>query len=389
MIPKLLEQIGEDDLNNLVAGGTAERRTLDYKQQLPDPNDAWKRELLADVSSFANTTGGDLVFGMTEVGGVPTGIPGVVIGNVDQEILRIDSIIRSGLSPRIRHATHPVRLGNGNYVLVVRAEQSWYGPHRVVFKGDSRFHGRTSNGKYELDVTDLKNAFLATSTLSEKISAFRTQRIIALESGRSPIPLAPSPKLLVHCIPFASFGNSPTYDVFGVNIEPMYPRGLTGYRKRINFEGGIVTDVGTPPLAYTQVYRNGVIEAVRVGVLSTSRDPAVIPSGAYEEAILTYLRDCFRLLRELGCTPPVLIGISLIGVRGSTLSLTLNEHTAYGGAIPIDRDVLELPLVVAEAFDVNPNQLLRPVIDMVWNACGLPASLNFNQNGEWASNDRR
>jgi hypothetical protein len=36
------------------------------------------------------------------------GIPGVQIGDTDQEILRFDSIIRDGLSPRIRHTTRAV-----------------------------------------------------------------------------------------------------------------------------------------------------------------------------------------------------------------------------------------------------------------------------------------
>jgi len=91
----------------------------------------------------------------------------------------------------------------------------------------------------------------------------------------------------------------------------------------------------------------------------------------------------------MGCTPPVLVGISLIGVRGSTLNLTFYEQTAYGGATPIDRDVLELPLVVTEDFDADPKQLLRPLIDMVWNACSLPTSLNFDHDGEWSPNARR
>ena len=102
MINKPIDQITEADLSNLVKAAVAERKTLDYKQQLPDTNDAGKRELLADVSSFANTAGGDLVFGITESGGVPTGIPGVQIGNTDQEILRFDSIIQDGLFPRIQ-----------------------------------------------------------------------------------------------------------------------------------------------------------------------------------------------------------------------------------------------------------------------------------------------
>ena len=149
MILKPIDEITEADLRDLVNAGVAEGKTLDYKQQLPETNDAGKRELLADVSSFANTAGGDLVFGVTESAGVPTGIPGVQIGDTDQEILRFDSIIRDGLSPRIRHTTRAVPLASGRYVLIIRSERSWYGPHRVIFKGDSRFYGRTTNGKYE------------------------------------------------------------------------------------------------------------------------------------------------------------------------------------------------------------------------------------------------
>src|SRR5271169_6660190 len=94
MIPKPIDQITEADLSDLVSTGVAERKTFDYKQQLPDMNDAGKRELLADVSSFANTAGGDIVFGVTESAGAPTGIPGVQIGDTDQEILRFESSIR-------------------------------------------------------------------------------------------------------------------------------------------------------------------------------------------------------------------------------------------------------------------------------------------------------
>ena len=95
MTPKPIDQITEADLGDLVKAGLAERKTLDYKRQLPDTNDVGKRELLADVSSFANTAGGDLVFGMTESAGAPTGIPGVQIGDTDQEILRFSSSSRA------------------------------------------------------------------------------------------------------------------------------------------------------------------------------------------------------------------------------------------------------------------------------------------------------
>ena len=127
MIPKPIDQITEADLTDLVAASVSERRTIDYKQQLPGTNDAEKRELLADISSFANTAGGDLIFGITESAGLPTGVPGVQMENPDQEILRLESTIRTGLAPLIRLTTGAVPLANGNQVLVMRAEQSCAG----------------------------------------------------------------------------------------------------------------------------------------------------------------------------------------------------------------------------------------------------------------------
>ena len=381
MILKPLDQIAEPDLNDLVANAVSEQKTLDYKQQLPDPNDAGKRELLADASSFANTAGGDLIFGITESAGVPTGIPGVQVADIDQEVLRLDSIIRTGLAPRIRHSTKAVHLSNGRHVLIIRAERSWYGPHRVVFKGDSRFWGRTSNGKYELDVTDLRNAFLFANTVTEKIEAFRVGRVIALGDGQAPIPLAAGPVLVMHCMPLESFAAKPQFDVFGLSsLNPMYSSRLSAWESRINFEGKICVSIGQQSFAYTQVYRNGTIEAVRVGALTSSEDPTVIPSLAYESAVVEYLPYCLRILKQLGCSSPVLAGITLIGVRGLRMPA---DPWSMAGSIPIDRDVLVLPEVVVEDLAAPTAPLLKPALDLVWNACGHPSSPHFDASGNW------
>ncbi|HEY6345294.1 MAG TPA: ATP-binding protein [Bryobacteraceae bacterium] len=384
MIFKPIDQITEADLTALVTDGVSERKTLDYKQQLPDPNDAGKRELLADVSSFANTAGGDLIFGIIESAGAPTSVPGVEIVDTDQEILRLDSIIRTGLSPRIRHSPRAVPLANGRYVLLIRSERSWYGPHRVTFKGDSRFWGRTSNGKYELDVTDLRNAFLFANTVTERIAAFRAERVIALQNGQSPVPLADSAKLVMHCIPFESFGARPQYDIFALEalerIRPMYWnwRDISSWGRRINFEGVICIATGGPSSAYTQVYRNGVIEAVRVGILKSSQNPIIIPSRLYEEALVEYLPACFEILKDLGCSAPVFVGISLIGVRGLKL-----WAGPMSGSEPIDRDVLMLPEILVEDLSAPVGPLLKPTLDLVWNACGHRSSPNFDAAGNW------
>jgi len=383
MIPKPLDQITEVDLNNLIEARVAERKTLEYKIELPQPNAAGKKEFLADISSFANTAGGDLIFGIAEAAGLPTAIPGVELGDVDGEILRWEGAIRTGLAPRVRQTTRAVPLSNGRSVLIFRLERSWYGPHRVIFENGARFYGRTTNGKYELDVTDLRNAFLFSNSVMEKVREFRSERIIALANGQTLTPLADGAKLVMHVMALESFAAQQQYDIFAIELRPMYATRLGGWGDRINFEGKIIIASGEPPSAYTQIFRNGVIEAVRVGVLNGSRDYNVIPSLAYEEALVGYLPECLDALRRLGCQPPVLIGISLLGVRGLRLAVDVNMEINMGGVRPIDREVLMLPEMLIDDLSSPFEPFLKPILDLVWNACGMPSSPHFDEAGHW------
>ncbi len=154
MIPKELNDVAETDLLALISNGVAEGRTVDYKRDMPGNSDGDKKEFLADVSSFANARGGDLVFGMEEAGGLPTNLVGLASGDLDFEIRRLDSILAAGLNPRIRYGTKIVTPATGNRSLVLRVERSWIGPHRVVFQGHDKFYVRNSAGKYPIDVNE-------------------------------------------------------------------------------------------------------------------------------------------------------------------------------------------------------------------------------------------
>jgi predicted HTH transcriptional regulator len=62
----------------------AESRVLDYKERLPGDSDADKREMLADVTAFANSAGGDLIYGVKERRKCgATGEPEAVVGLPD------------------------------------------------------------------------------------------------------------------------------------------------------------------------------------------------------------------------------------------------------------------------------------------------------------------
>ena len=70
---------------------------IEYKRDNYAINDAGKRELLKDVSSFANTHGGHLIIGMNEDAGVPSEISPLKIDDADKERQRMESLVRDGI----------------------------------------------------------------------------------------------------------------------------------------------------------------------------------------------------------------------------------------------------------------------------------------------------
>ena len=61
MIAKNIDQITEEDLQALIDNSVLEGKTIEYKQSLPSNSDSDKKEFLADISSFANASGGDFM----------------------------------------------------------------------------------------------------------------------------------------------------------------------------------------------------------------------------------------------------------------------------------------------------------------------------------------
>ena len=85
----------------LISDQEPEGKTLDYKRDLVAKTDEAKREFLYDVTSFANTAGGHLIFGIDEDGGIPTTLNGISGIDADAEILRLEQIVRDGFRPAI------------------------------------------------------------------------------------------------------------------------------------------------------------------------------------------------------------------------------------------------------------------------------------------------
>jgi hypothetical protein len=386
MVPKRLEDITKDDIIALIENQVREGRTIDYKRELPGGSDSSKKGFLADVSSFANTSGGDLIFGMAEVNAFPTEVVGLRSGDLDKERQRLESIMASGLEPRILYEVRDIECADDKRVLILRMDRSWSGPHRVIFQQSDRFWGRNSSGKYPLDVNELRAAFTLSSTVLERVRAFRTDRIIAISNNETPVPMNPGPKAVMHCIPVESFARQRQYDLIPFHQDAMRLPGIgnRGYHRRLNLDGLVVHD-GEGAYAgsiYTQLYRNGLIEVVvGPGWVIEKDGQKWIASAAYEKQLLDYLPICFRVYKEIDVSVPIVVALTLTNTRGLAMWDT-SPYTIWH--FRIDRDTLVLPETVVQDFSLDPVEILKPMLDLAWNACGYTESRNFDKNGEWS-----
>lgn len=384
MIPQPLALVTEAHLQTLIANRVREGKTIEYKRQLPGTSDADKKEFLADISSFANTVGGDLIFGIEEDQGLPTHVVALGPIDIDFQLQRLDNIIAAGLEPRIRYTARAVSCTTGD-VVILRVDKSWIGPHRVVFAGHDKFYGRNSIGKYPLDVNELRAAFTLSTTVKERIRAFRTDRIIAISNGDTPVPCTAEPKIVLHCIPLESLADGSQIDIlrFHANPQLLPPMRASFGNSRINLDGVILLsshDDQKRVFSYTQVYRTGVIEAVNSSGLVVPNE-RLIPSFTYEDVIVRYLPFCLKALQELGFAPPIVVALTLVNVRGLRMSRDARHEMDTGS--PIDRDILVLPETIVEDLATPADKILKPLLDLVWNACGYPESQNFDANGNW------
>ncbi len=123
-----------------------------------------------------------------------------------------------------------------------------------------------------------------------------------------------------------------------------------------------------PCSTYTQVYRTGIVEVVRGNLLAHEyKGQRIIPSIAYEREIFQYLPECFKIIRTLGSNAPVAVGLTLIGTRG--LIMATDNHGLNWG-LPISQNIITLPETVVEDLATPTGKILKPLLDLVWNACG-------------------
>jgi hypothetical protein len=100
-----------------------------------------------------------------------------------------------------------------------------------------------------------------------------------------------------------------------------------------------------------------------------------------EDEILKAVRGYLRLQKELGVLLPIAFLLTLIGVKGFVLSLP-NRYLVHMRT-GIDRDVLPIPEVLVQSYEASEHEILRPVLNALWQSGGFQNSFSYDENGNW------
>lgn len=388
---KRLEELDAADLRLLIEDQISECKTIDYKRTLPGRTDADRREFLHDVSSFANASGGHLLFGMKEEQGIAMEIVGLRDINPDQEITRLEEMLRSGLRPRIYGLQmKAVRIEEGSWVLVLRIPRSWNPPHQVTFQSDMRFSARGLTGKYLMDVDELRSTLEASDAVGERARNFRLERIAKVKAGETPSEEMDGAHIVLHFLPLSGFAGKRRLDFArGTGHWPFDPPTFfgSGFSSRYCFEGYAFT-AGSPKVdAYRLYFRSGAMEYVdfrptRIG--QHDRFERMLSSTLIEKITRQNLAHALKTAKTLELDPPAFISLSITGARGWTWG---TGDSFFQRDAPFDRDPLLFPEHFVDSFDGDLEGRHKALVDPVWHATGWEQSPNFVE-GKWTP-DRR
>ena len=355
MIGRVIDDIREEDLLQLVAQSVSEGRSLEFKRELPSGTDADVKEFLADVTSLANAQGGDLVFGIEDAGGVATAVAPLSVSDPDATILRLENMLRDGVEPRlagVRSKWIPLAAGGG--AVVLRIPSSMGAPHRIKFKNSGRFYTRNSRGKYEMDTHELRAAFNSSEQMPLKLRALHAQAVAMAEGRDMPFRLHADPSAVMSLMPLTFLR-----DVR--DVQPIFENALLP--PRISGGGGIdylhILEglVVNPPKDDSNSVRSFALthSSGRIDVAWTFGGTRDTGGGAkskliwpklYRDGIMDVAKNGTGRLRGFGIEGPWVIFVSLVHMDGSTIWFPDSTFSR-----PAWRDRVTLPEVVSDAAD--------------------------------------
>ena len=407
-IDRPLDAITFQDIDDLVQAGQGEFTNLEFKADFPSANEQGKSELAKDLTAFANTDGGDIVYGVQQdkAGGAltPYKVCGVERNRVDAFIQRLTQIARDRCYPPLSDYDPPKSVDIPNTadrcLVVVRVRPSLVGPHSSELR--LPVYVRRINTNAPVNIIELREHMDAKEALVDRAAAWRANQLRRLHDGhlpcgigmhysRSPGSATGSPMpwhvgsqlFVIHFLPLASFRRVPAIDAFAAWQRPPGPVVPVLFYSQepsacgmIPVRDGLLAYWPNSPapalesvLSYTMLFRWGAVELASPNILAIQGPPSLRPdvySTTGQTTISSTLKACLKLLEQLRIPPPILLGFHLACVKGVRIPPT-DESLSI---TTIGEDDITSDEYRLDSYQDDVDRLLTLFLDIVANAAG-------------------
>jgi Putative DNA-binding domain len=291
---KKLIDITLDDVQELIDSKIPESLTLDYKESLPneyepkykDKTEIFK-EIAKDITGLANTNGGYLIYGVSEINNLPDKILGIPKNYKDKPVSDWFASFMTGgnVLPNVNYKTKSIPLNESEQIIfILEIPESFNKPHMVKFAGSNCYYKRFETSTEKADHYDIKNMFEFKNNILTQFSDFKKKLNLNEDSqklGLTPISskaydfyataLTPrdAPILVVNITPYnlnrrINFIRNTSFDdeIKKINqkisqVVPINPN------KVLNQYGSLYCNQNFETnklISYLQVYKNGSME---------------------------------------------------------------------------------------------------------------------------------
>jgi len=392
ILNKSIEDLEIQDIERLISNQVPESITLDYKKELKLSTSSDKKEFLADISSFNNTNGGVIIYGLQEEKdqynknkGIPESITPLAGINEDQTKQQIEQLVADGLSPKLTSLKFEF-ISHGNGVVIVIGIPNNFGlPRMIVHSGSNKFYKRRNTGRYLLDVYELSDEFLKSGNMKERFDAKHESRVSKVRAINLMRNVSKERFALISIFPVDSMNlrlDLKDRKITELIKEKLRPIGASLWSDTYNLEGFFVfsegyysDEEGRKIYSYVQVFRDGVIEFYTSRLHFYNTRPTgskwVFLGHGFEKTIDEIIHGAFSFYSAIDIENTFYVKVSVVGLEGTKI---VNDNDSFFRGGLIDRRSVTLPGYLIDLD--NYEEVILDIKDTMWQCGGQAKSIS-------------